>query len=944
MGVKNREELGERGSMSMYKDVKKRILAGVLAALMVVSTLSIGSNLFADYTSNIGETLLEEGQYAQIGSATKDYQRLDRAAMKVDMDVAQSVDYTVSVYQNLADASDPTSGVLRYTSAQQHMDGTSENASARELSLDLSGAGIYLSSGETYAVVFNFTSVSDSIYYYRASGSGYYYEGAWDGRDGMIETGLSDVGADAVSDNTTVTAGQSTIAIDATDTQTAVQASLSPALKRTLTYTVDAGAPFTVNADGTISLNADVTSGSGNVTVSAVGTSSTASIKVNILEASIAEGTYTYTGEAVEPAVTVKCGSTVLTQGSQYNVTYNGSTSAGEAVAKITGIGDYAGYSKELTYTIGRKALPKDAGAQFSVDIASNTVTNGIYSDEGKTLTFGTDYTAEAVLKGNQVESGQLVYLYDITVTGIGNYTGAQIYNNYEIKAGSDNKFDISQIVSAELSQTSYTYDGLTKEPAVTFKNATTNEAIEGFGDNCNVEYTNNVEVGRATVTITGKEANGYTGTIVLGFDINRCDLEQAQDDDKLDITASIDGVAATTFAYTGKKIEPVMTVTLTRDNSVYTLVQDQDYTVTYSKNTAIGTMSVEISGAGNNFQGTVTKQYQILGDFETAAVVSIGNNSVTYDDGYASDYTATYTGSEIQPTVSVKMGSSWLKAKTDYTVSYENNINASTDDQKAVAVIKGAGNYSGKEIRVTFTIKPQTISGTLNVSTKKTYTGKEITLSSGEYTLTKIGKTYVEGQDFELSYEDNTNAGTATVYANGIGNYTGSVKATFTIQKLSLTDSHVVVEPEKIADQIYTGNQIKPDITLYYQDDDGTKREISNANYSLSYSNNKNIGQATITITGEKNLTEERDEYFSIVAKSLSNLTFILGGQEVKQIAENTYLATYVAEYTGRTISPSLTVKDGDATVAKSGNYKTMRSTRQVMMRITHPRHRQSW
>lgn len=101
MGVKNREELGERGSMSMYKDVKKRILAGVLATLMVVSTLSIGSNLFADYTSSIGETLLEEGQYAQIGSATKDYQRLDRAAMKVDMDVAQSVDYTVSVYQNL---------------------------------------------------------------------------------------------------------------------------------------------------------------------------------------------------------------------------------------------------------------------------------------------------------------------------------------------------------------------------------------------------------------------------------------------------------------------------------------------------------------------------------------------------------------------------------------------------------------------------------------------------------------------------------------------------------------------------------------------------------------------------------------------------------------------------------------------------------------------------
>ena len=152
-----------------------------------------------------------------------------------------------------------------------------------------------------------------------------------------------------------------------------------------------------------------------------------------------------------------------------------------------------------------------------------------------------------------------------------------------------------------------------------------------------------------------------------------------------------------------------------------------------------------------------------------------------------------------------------------------------------------------------------------------------------------KKGKTYVEGKDFELAYEDNTNAGTAVVYAKGMGNYTGSVKNNFTIQKLSLTDSHVTVEPNPIGDKIYTGNAIKPDIAIYYQDEDGTKREISNINYALTYTNNKNIGQATITITGEKNLMDERDEKFTIVAKSLSNLTFTLGGQEVKQIAENT-------------------------------------------------------
>lgn len=928
--MKNREELGERGSMGMYKDVKKRILAGVLAALMVVSTLSIGSNLLAEYSATATEGLAD-GQYAQVSTATNDYQKLESATMKVDMNNTQSVSYTVSVYQNLTDASNPTSGELRYTSSQLTIAGTHESTTPTELQVDLSGANIYLSTGETYAVVYTFANVSDSIYYYTtdAAGTGYAYNAGWDEVLGMIETSLTGVSAGDVSDNTTISVAKNTITIDKEDTQTAIQASLSPALKRTLRFKPDGGAPFTVNENGIISINSGVTSGSGTVTVSADGTTSTATVKVNILESSIAAGDHAYTGTAIEPEVTVKCGNTTLTKDTHYTVAYRDSNRAGNATAVITGIGEYAGYSKELTYAIGAKPLPKDPNALFSVDINSHVVTNGIYKDSDMSLTLGTDYTAEAQSKGTTVDkNGKLVYVYDITVIGKGNYNGTQTFPDYEIKAGAENKFDISQIVTAKLSQTTYTYDGTPKQPTVTFYDATTNNEVEGFGADCKIEYTNNTDAGTATVTITGKEASGYTGTIIQNFVINRCDLGQAQDNSNLDVTASINDVEATTFAYTGKKIEPVMKVTLKRDGGdVYTLVPEQDYTVSYSSNTAIGTMNVQISGNGKNFQGTITKQYEILGDFETAAVVTLGTADPTsYDEtnGYVSNYRATYTGSEIQPSVSIKMGTGWLKEKTDYTVSYENNTDASTKDHKAVAVIRGAGKYAGKEIRVTFTIKPQTISGTLNVLAKKTYTGKEVTLSAGEYTLEKKGKTYVEGKDFELAYEDNIDAGTAVVYAKGMGNYTGSVKNNFTIQKLSLTDSHVTVEPNPIGDKIYTGNAIKPDIAVYYQDEDGTKREISNINYALAYSHNKNIGQATITITGEKNLMDERDEKFTIVAKSLSDLTFTLGGQEVKQIAENTYLATYSAEYTGRSISPDIVVKDGDTTVPKSGNYKT--------------------
>ncbi len=894
---------------------------------MVVSTLSIGSNLFAEY-SGYSEGSLEEGkQYAQIAQAAKDYQQLKEVSMKAYLGDGDSVDYTVYVYQNLSNVNDPTSGVQRYVSESRHVDGRAENPE-NTLTENLTEKNIYLSAGETYAVVYEFSGVSGSAEYYttNASGAGYINNSGWDALGyGIVETSLVDVDASAVSDGTSISATKSTITIDVTDTQTAIQASLSPALKRAFTYKVAEGAPFTVNPDGVISVNGENTSGSGDVTVSAVGASKTASVKVNILQASIAEGLYTYTGTPVEPPVTVKCGTETLNQ-TQYQVSYSGSNSAGKAIAKITGLGEYEGYSKELEYTIGAKTLPKDNSALFNVDINTNTVIGGVYSDGEKALTFGTDYTAEAEYIGNTADSGQLVYLYNITATGTGNYTGSVTYSNYEMKAGADSKFDISQVVTAKLSQTSYTYDGLAKEPAVTFENSTTHEAIDGFGAYCNIEYTNNIEAGKAKVTITGNEEKGYTGTIEKTFSIKRCNLEEVKEKDQLSIAASIDGVAATTFAYTGKSIEPIMTATLTRDSgSVYTLAQEQDYTVKYSNNKEIGTMNVEISGNGNNFEGTVRMSYQILGDFETASVVRIGDgNPTSYNEteGYISDYADTYTGSEIEPSVAVKMGTSWLTPNKDYVVSYENNINASTSDQKAVAVIRGAGNYKDKEIRVKFTIKPQTISGTLKVSTKKTYTGKEITLSSSEYTLTKTGKTYVEGQDFELSYGNNIDAGTATVYANGIGNYTGSVKAPFTIQTLNLTDEHVVVEPAKIADQIYTGNLIRPNIALYYQDDDGTRREISNVNYSLAYKDNKDRGQATITITGENNLEGARQEQFAIVAKSLSNLTFTLGGQPVKQVAENTYVATYSAEYTGKRISPTVTVMDGTQTVPKSGNY----------------------
>ncbi len=62
-----------------------------------------------------------------------------------------------------------------------------------------------------------------------------------------------------------------------------------------------------------------------------------------------------------------------------------------------------------------------------------------------------------------------------------------------------------------------------------------------------------------------------------------------------------------------------------------------------------------------------------------------------------------------------------------------------------------------------------------------KTYTGKAI---EPELTVTMEGKTLTVGTDYTAEYQNNKNAGTASVTITGCGNYYGSLTETFTIKK----------------------------------------------------------------------------------------------------------------------------------------------------------------
>ena len=94
---------------------------------------------------------------------------------------------------------------------------------------------------------------------------------------------------------------------------------------------------------------------------------------------------------------------------------------------------------------------------------------------------------------------------------------------------------------------------------------------------------------------------------------------------------------------------------------------------------------------------------------------------------------------------------------------------------------------------------------GQMDVVPDQTYTGSEITpeplVLAGSLSLTK-------GTDYEYSYSNNTNVGTAKVRATFRGDYAslGSVEKEFTIVPKSMTNNDITVT---IPSQTYTGGEI---------------------------------------------------------------------------------------------------------------------------------------
>ena len=294
-------------------------------------------------------------------------------------------------------------------------------------------------------------------------------------------------------------------------------------------------------------------------------------------------------------------------------------------------------------------------------------------------------------------------------------------------------------------------------------------------------------------------------------------------------------------LVYTGNELTQTVTVTVGGKE----LTKDTDYTVTGLTGTEPGSYPATVAGTGN-YTGEVTKSF-------TISKAQISSAAITYDAGPYG-----YTGKEWKPEVTVSFNSATLTAGNDYTVSYENNINAGT----AKIIITGIGDHFTGLTEKTFTINSAEISGcTFAPIADVTYNTRAHT---PEVTVAISGRTLEADKDYTVSYASNVNAGTATVTVTGKGNFTGSANTTFTIAKADLnlsvyTISSLCTETEVktstlpsnffLADETETGFSIA--LTAAGGDAIFTQAPaVVDGENMITYQLNGGTGEATFNVT----------------------------------------------------------------------------------------------
>lgn len=148
-----------------------------------------------------------------------------------------------------------------------------------------------------------------------------------------------------------------------------------------------------------------------------------------------------------------------------------------------------------------------------------------------------------------------------------------------------------------------------------------------------------------------------------------------------------------------------------------------------------------------------------------------------------------------------------------------------------------------------------------------------------------------------DISVDQIKNAGTYEITVTGKGAYRGTVTRTYVIDRKSISDVMI----ESVSDQYYTGAAIEPELTVI----DNKKKLEKNVDYTVSYSNNKEVGTAKVVITGVGNYCSTKETYFRIVESE----------EPIQAVLQGTASITGTAVY-GETLTASAAISTSNAGV----------------------------
>ncbi|MBQ6137745.1 MAG: hypothetical protein IJI73_10300, partial [Kiritimatiellae bacterium] len=418
------------------------------------------------------------------------------------------------------------------------------------------------------------------------------------------------------------------------------------------------------------------------------------------------------------------------------------------------------------------------------------------------------------------------------------------------------------------------------------------------------VSYSDNVNAGTAKATFTGK--GNYTGTVEEEFDIQRADNEWTTEP------------AMAGWTYGQAPSEP------TSAAKVGTAV------VTYGTAANPGSLGDAKPSLPGSYAATFTVAESLnYNELSTNVEFTISAATINY---VADDVSGEYNGSGfgIAATISVSAPASGatIKYATAETGPWQEEPITYKDVCAASPIYFqiSAEGYSTVIDSRTVTITPKTLTSDF----------VWLVLPTEDYVYDGTAKTpdaacgdgdpsIITENDFDVSYSDNVNAGTAKATFTGKGNYTGTVEEEFEIKKAKLTDGE-----EPGGGTVPTGGLSKFDVTAEY---DGVAHTVDataileawqgvKADVAVGYALNEDA----------TDWTEQPESFIDVCVTSvwykvtLANYDDFVKEVKVtitpRDIANATIAPIADVTYSGSPAEPVPTVTDGDPSIIATDDY----------------------